>query len=154
MRREEYTKRRRKKRDRISAEGIDWTWQLLRPRRNIERDGENELRQLELPLFQQSPPELPPKISRSQSSRSSRLWASVRWFLIGYQETVSESEFVLWLAREIEGADFGALTLREARDAALKDLRIDDQTLIRWMIKHTAPGARFKSDGDVITLRT
>ena len=137
----------------MNAGRMHWTWQLLGNRSSIEHAGENESRGSQLPPLQLWLPGLQPKTSPRLSLRSSSLWARVKWLLIGYRPMASESEFVLWLTRNIESADFGALTLREVKSGAVEELHLDDDHLIRYLLGHTSPIGEFRSDGEVITLR-
>jgi len=139
--------------DTMNSRGVHWSWQLLGKTANIGSDGVKESRVSQSHPLQLWLPGLHPKTSRIRSFRSSYLWGRVRWLLIGYRSMASESEFVLWLRRNLEVAEFGALTLGEVKSGARLELELDDDHLLRYLLRHTSPGAEFRSDGDVITFR-
>jgi hypothetical protein len=65
---------------------------------------------------------------------------------------VRESRFVIWLSGELEAEDFGALEVGRVITSASEELGIDPETARRYLIKHTAAAAEFKSDGALVTL--
>jgi hypothetical protein len=71
---------------------------------------------------------------------------------IGFKDAI-EALFIAWLTNELLAAAYNALTLGEVRKKAEYDLGLSVEALLRLLIKHTAAGALFYSDGDIVTFR-
>ncbi|WKZ44212.1 MAG: hypothetical protein QY302_00305 [Anaerolineales bacterium] len=50
-------------------------------------------------------------------------------------------------------AEFGALSLAWVKENAKRDLRLHDEQLFRWLVRHCLGNGEFKSDGVMITMR-
>ncbi len=64
-----------------------------------------------------------------------------------------EMIFVTWLTTALLDADFNAISLNEVTVKAGYDLGLNEETILRLLIKHTARGARFKSHSGLLTFR-
>lgn len=153
MRRKRSIEQGKRSRDSMSARGVDWTWRLLSDKPLIGSVGEKELRVSLLLLSPRLQRDRQKTMSSSPSSRSWSLWRRARWLLTGWRVMAGESVFRLWLARELEVADFGALTLREVRDGAQRDLDLDRVTVDVYLVRACSSGGEFKSDGVIVTFR-
>lgn len=142
-----------RKRAKMTGGVIHWSWQLLKRKGNTESDGGKGLRQLQLQLWPRWQLEPRTGTPLRRSLRSSSLWASAKWLLIGSRSMATESAFALWLEREIESAAFGALTVEEVKRGAVERLELEESEVIRYLVRATREGGRFRSDGDIVTMR-
>lgn len=133
--------------------GVHWTWALHEQTSNIERGGESESKWWQLPLFPRLRLEPRRMISRSRSLRSSSLLARAKWLLIGSRGMASESEFSMWLELLINGEEYGAASLALVEARALEELPLDLITFRVYLVRATAQGGRFQSDGEIVTIK-
>jgi hypothetical protein len=66
---------------------------------------------------------------------------------------VKRSLFETWLSAQLEICDFGALPLALVEKSAAQELALDLDEVIRLLIATTRSGGRFRSDGEIITIR-
>lgn len=92
------------------------------------------------------------KMSRLQLLPWSRLWRYLSSQIIYGFETATDHYFVLWLAGKLDGVDFGAISLAELVRVAGVELGLRDDVIIKLLVRHTRPGAMFRSDGEVVTI--
>ena len=64
-----------------------------------------------------------------------------------------EFHFETWLSRQLESCAFGSFEVREAVRSAGADLVLEDEEVLRLLIRATRSRGKFKSDGEIITLR-
>ncbi len=88
-----------------------------------------------------------------RSLRSWFSWRALKWWFGLPIESTSDNAFALWLTRKLEDEPFENLALAWVLENAGVALGIDDEQVRRYLIQHTARGARFKSDGELITFR-
>ncbi|RIK31156.1 MAG: hypothetical protein DCC56_02915 [Anaerolineae bacterium] len=93
------------------------------------------------------------RTSRLPSSRSYYLWVRVRSSLSFCPGAATEQEFVRWMKNALGAAEFGALSLAWVKENAKRDLRLHDEQLFRWLVRHCLGNGEFKSDGVMITMR-
>jgi hypothetical protein len=55
----------------------------------------------------------------------------------------SDHYFVQWMTARLHESEFGALTLAAAKNAAVEELGLDEETVKRLLIRHSAPGGDF-----------
>jgi hypothetical protein len=91
----------------------------------------------------------------SRYLRSQYLWS---WLSLKNSEKASyiggsELRFGDWLSSALQAADFCALPVWRVVDAACDELRIDKWQTLRFILRLTGRGARFKSESGLITFR-
>lgn len=104
----------------------------------------------QLPLLLDEPPR---RMSRGLPSRSYYLWVRLRSLLSFSSSRATEREFVRWLKLQLDGAEFGALSLAWVKENAKRDLHLLDDDLFRWLTRHCLGGGEFTSDGVMIRFR-
>jgi len=55
--------------------------------------------------------------------------------------------------QKLSEQDFGALEISQAVGAAAADLALDEETVIRYLVRVTSSTGTFKSDGHIVTVR-
>lgn len=134
-------------------ERIHWSWLLAKNKPSIDRVGVSVSKQSPLQDFPQLRLEPQKRISLSRFLPFSSLSASGSWLRIGSRGMAGEREFVAWLKHEIEGAEFGALTVLEARRRADLLLLVDASTFNLWLIKNSHKFGQLQTDGYIVTVR-
>jgi hypothetical protein len=92
------------------------------------------------------------KMSNLQSLSWSRLWRYLNSQIIYSFEKATDHYFELWLSGKISGEAFGALGLAELVDLAGEELGLREDVIVKLVVKHTRPGAVFRSDGEIVTI--
>jgi len=64
--------------------------------------------------------------------------------------TDTDQGFCAWLDGVLAAAAFGAVSLGEARRRAREDLGLGDESFCRRLVRATAQGGRFRSDGEIV----
>jgi len=86
-------------------------------------------------------------------SQSLSSWLLSRSFRVVGFGTVKESLFEMWLSAQLETCAFGALPLAQVISGGVGGLELDQGEVLRLLVRVTRRGGRFKSDGEIITLR-
>lgn len=92
-------------------------------------------------------------ISAGRSSRSSYLWRRVKWLLTFSFQSAQRANFETWLIGKLEDSPYGCEHVMDLVSAAVDDLGIEPERAVRLLVHVTADGARFKSDGGLISRR-
>jgi hypothetical protein len=93
------------------------------------------------------------KTPQEQSSSSWERWRSLKSLDIVSFNLGAEEYFVRWLCAKLDGEEFGAVTVGWVLSNAAFELNVSTETVKRYLMKHTADRAEFKSDGKVVVLR-
>ena len=99
-----------------------------------------------------------PRVARVVRSPSPRLrtFLSTLWLknsvVVGFK-VVIESIFVTWLTNVLLEADFNAVRIDSMISMAERDLGLNVEMIKRLLVRHTAPRAEFRSDGELVTFQ-
>jgi hypothetical protein len=115
--------------------------------------------QMQLPFFWPDREGLiklpPPRMARRHMPRrrSFAIWFVERAAGVVGFGLVRDIAFCTWLKRSLELADFQCLTVHEVINGAMADLKLDQDTVIRFLVRHTSAREEFRSDGQIVTMR-
>jgi hypothetical protein len=124
--------------------GVQATARSITPRAGLSVSSSPRLLQL---------PRAPRRtISRLLFCGSLSLWLLQRSPVGSGFGLVRERIFVTWLSGVLESESFNALELERLISAASRDLGLDEETVKRYLVKHTTAWGEFRSDGVLVTL--
>jgi hypothetical protein len=64
-----------------------------------------------------------------------------------------QKRFETWLVTRLGDADFGGMLLGEIVDDGERELELDRETLLRFLVKVTRGANRFRSENGLVTVR-
>lgn len=102
------------------------------------------------PRWRQLSLRLPTARRRLPSWRLYVSWRSRSWEPGCCIQRRDQATWRIWLARLVDGAQYGCVTLAELFEAARRDLGLADDDIRALLLESTAAGGGFVSDGEVV----